>query len=144
MNQVTKRKEQVLSGEMLTKAQAMELVDAPLEELTAAADEIRKAFCGDQFDICTIINGKSGRCSENCKYCAQSAHYCTDVETFPVLPKETVLKEARYNDERGMLRFSIVTSGKALTDEEVDQVCEIFKAIHQETNIATCASNEAR
>ena len=141
MNQVTKRKEQVLSGEMLTKAQAMELVDAPLEELTAAADEIRKAFCGDQFDICTIINGKSGRCSENCKYCAQSAHYCTDVETFPVLPKETVLKEARYNDERGMLRFSIVTSGKALTDEEVDQVCEIFKAIHQETNIATCASH---
>ena len=141
MNRVTQLKEQVLSGKLLTKAQAMELCEAPLEELTAAADEIRKAFCGNQFDICTIINGKSGRCSENCKYCAQSAHYCTDVETFPVLPKETVLQEARYNDERGMLRFSIVTSGKALTDEEVDQVCDIFRAIHRETNIATCASH---
>ena len=141
MNRVTQLKEQVLSGKLLTKTQAMELSEAPLEELTAAADEIRKAFCGNQFDICTIINGKSGRCSENCKYCAQSAHYCTDVETFPVLPKETVLQEARYNDQRGMLRFSIVTSGKALTDEEVDQVCEIFRAIHAELNIATCASH---
>ncbi len=141
MGMVQELNELVQWGDLLTKEQAMRLTDAPLDELTAAANEIRRQFCGDDFDICTIINGKSGKCSENCKYCAQSAHYCTAVETYPLLPVEDVVKEAKYNDEKGMLRFSIVTSGKALTDEEVDQVCELYRAIHKETGIHTCASH---
>lgn len=141
MGIVQELKELVQWGDLLTKEQAMQLVDAPLDELTAAANEIRRQFCGDDFDICTIINGKSGKCSENCKYCAQSAHYCTAVETYPLLPVEDVVKEAKYNDDKGMLRFSIVTSGKALTDEEVDQACELYQAIHKETGIHTCASH---
>ena len=63
----------VMAGGMITKDEAMKLYGEPLEELCAEADEIRKHFCGDKFDVCTIINGKSGRCSEDCKFCAQSA-----------------------------------------------------------------------
>ena len=141
MDVVRELKELVQWGDLLTKEQALQLVDAPLEPLTAAADAIRKQFCGDVFDICTIINGKSGKCSENCKYCAQSAHYCTAVEEYPLLPEEQVVTEAKYNDDKGMLRFSIVTSGKALSDAEVDQVCDLYRAIHRETGIHTCASH---
>jgi biotin synthase len=141
MGIVQELKELVQWGDLLTKEQAMQLIDAPLDELTKAADDIRRQFCGSGFDICTIINGKSGKCTENCKYCAQSSHFCTKVEEYPLLPTEDVVKEAKYNDDKGMLRFSIVTSGKALTDEEVDEVCETYKAIHKETGIHTCASH---
>lgn len=64
-------KERVLAGEQINRAEALRLAEAPLKELTEAADEIRTRFCGRTFDLCTIINGKCGRCSEDCKYCAR-------------------------------------------------------------------------
>ena len=69
--------DRVLAGGLISREEALELSRQPLEELCAAADEIRRHFCGSGFDICTIVNAKSGRCPENCKYCAQSAHYAT-------------------------------------------------------------------
>ena len=72
MSLIQEIKEQVLQGNQIAKAEALQLYGEPLEELCLAADEIRYQFCGNRFDLCTIINGKSGRCSENCKYCAQS------------------------------------------------------------------------
>ena len=88
-------KNKIFSGEMITKDEAMSLIDAPLDELCKAADEIREKFCDNVFDICTIINAKSGRCSEDCKYCAQSAFHCTNVEEYPLLDKETVVNAAK-------------------------------------------------
>ena len=67
MNCVNDLKEKILNGYRINKQEALDLVKAPLDELSTAANEIRKHFCGDDFDICTIINGKSGRCSEDCK-----------------------------------------------------------------------------
>ena len=133
-------KEKVLLGEFLSKAEALILADAPLEELCTAANEIREHFCGNNFDICTIINGKSGKCSENCKYCAQSAFYSTETETYPLLDTEGILEQAKYNDEKGVLRYAIVTSGKMLNEDEVDKACESIKAIRKETEIAVCVS----
>lgn len=140
MTNVQTYKKLVLDGKLLTKEQALELEQADLDELCKAADEIRKHFCGDAFDICTIINGKSGRCSENCKYCAQAACYNTNVETYPLLSNEQVLEQAKYNDEKGVLRYSIVTSGKKLADTEVDKVCDMVKELRQHTNISICGS----
>ena len=140
MNCIQEYKEKVLNGDILSKEEAMILADAPRDELGAAANDIREHFCGNNFDICTIINGKSGRCSENCKYCAQSAFYNTNIETYPLLSTKEILKQAKYNDERGVLRYSIVTSGKKLNDDEVDQACESIKAIRKETGIAVCVS----
>lgn len=149
MKLVNDLKEKVFTGGTVTKEEALLLLDAPLEELTAAADEIRKHFNGNTFDMCTIINGKCGKCSEDCKYCAQSAHYHTSCEeTYPLLSTEELLEQAKYNDKRGVLRFSIVTSGRALSDNEIDRVCESIRAIRANTGISVCISfgllNEAQ
>ena len=141
MSFVDEMKEKVLRGELLGREDALELSGAPLPELRQGAQEIRKAMCGDGFDICTIVNGKCGRCSEDCKYCAQSAHYHTAcVESYPLLSREELLKGAKYNKEKGVLRYSIVTSGKRLSGEEVARACESIRAIREEVGIEVCVS----
>ncbi|WP_333657501.1 biotin synthase BioB [Tissierella praeacuta] len=133
-------KNDILVGKLIKKNQALNLITAPLKELCIAANEIREFFCGDNFDICTIINGKSGKCSEDCKYCAQSVLYKTKVDQYPLLDTNELVEQAKYNEERGVLRYSIVTSGKRLQDNEVDKVCESIKVIKEQTNISVCVS----
>lgn len=141
MNLVDTLKRKALNGDEITREESIALFSAPLSELAAASDEIRSKMCGNGFDICTIINGKCGKCSEDCKYCAQSAHYHTDCdESYPLLSTDEILKEARYNAERGVLRYSIVTSGKRLSDAEVEHVCESIKAVREKVGIEVCVS----
>lgn len=138
---VKELKEKVLNGKLIGKEEALFLAkEAPLKELTEAANEIRKHFCEDKFDICTIINGKSGKCSENCKFCAQSSFYDTHIKEYSLLNSKAIVKEAKYNDERGVLRFSIVTSGRKLSDKEIDSVCESIKEINKNTSVSVCGS----
>ncbi|HHX60808.1 MAG TPA: biotin synthase BioB [Epulopiscium sp.] len=140
MNTIQTIKNDVLTGKLIDKKQALSLVTVPLAELCAAANEIREFFCGNDFDICTIINGKSGRCSEDCKYCAQSVSYNTKNEKYSLLGTDELVSQAQYNDEQGVLRYSIVTSGKSLKDDEIDQVSQSIKAIKEQTNISVCVS----
>lgn len=133
-------KQSVLSGKQITREDALLLCKVPLDELCAAADEIRRYFCDNSFDICTIINGKSGRCSEDCKYCAQSSHYQTEIEVYPLLGTEEILRQAKYNADRGVLRYAIVTSGKKLSDVEIDRVCDSIRAIKETVKIEVCVS----
>lgn len=134
-------KERILSGELIDRNDALSLIDAPLEELCQAADEIRRKMAGSFFDICTIINGKCGKCSEDCKYCAQSAHYKTDLEeSYPLLDTAILVDDAVSKAERGVLRYSIVTSGKRLNDEEVDRLCESIRKIKEKADIEVCVS----
>ncbi len=141
MSIVTELKENILKGGQISRDEALLLADAPLDELTRAADEIRRQMCQNGFDLCTIVNGKCGRCSEDCKYCAQSVHYHTACsESYPLLDTEKLLEGARYNEAKGVLRYSIVTSGKRLTDREIDQVCESIRTIKKETSIEVCVS----
>lgn len=140
MSEIQRLKEKVLAGIEITKEEALSLYGEPLESLCQAADEIRNYFCGDGFDICTIINGKSGKCSENCKYCAQSAYYHTEAKEYPLLGKEEIVRQAKYNADRGVLRYSIVTSGRALDDDEVDKMCEAICEIKKSADIQVCVS----
>lgn len=141
MNLVDKLKSKVLAGGEVTREEALELMDVPLEELSQAADQLREHFCGDRFDMCTIVNGKCGKCSEDCKYCAQSAHYQTSLEeSYPLLSTEELVKGAAENKRQGVLRYSIVTSGRKLSDREVDQVCESIRAIREQVGIEVCVS----
>lgn len=140
MSIVGELKEKVENGGAISREEALELYEAPLEELCRAADELRKQFCGNGFDICTIINGKSGRCSENCKFCAQSAYYRTDAMEYPLLDTQEIVRQARYNADRGVLRYSIVTSGRALKDSEVEQMCAAIREIKKEVDIEVCVS----
>ncbi|MCD8356808.1 MAG: biotin synthase BioB [Clostridia bacterium] len=131
----------VKNGGIISREQALELAEAPLQELCEAANAIREHFCGNAFDICTIINAKSGKCSENCKFCAQSAHYHTGAETYAMLDTESIVAQAENNASRGVLRYSLVTAGKRLTDAEVAQECESIRAVRERTDIAVCISN---
>ena len=141
MNLVENLKSKVLARGEVTREEALGLVDAPLETLTQAADALREHFCGNRFDLCTIVNGKCGKCSEDCKYCAQSAHYHTNLEeSYPLLSTEELVKGAAENKRQGVLRYSIVTSGRKLSDQEVDQVCESIRAIREQVGIEVCVS----
>ncbi|MCD8181114.1 MAG: biotin synthase BioB [Firmicutes bacterium] len=132
--------EKTLTGEPVTRAEALGLYGEPLDELCKSADKIRWHFCSDRFDICTIINGKSGRCSENCKFCAQSARYSTGAEEYPLLDGDKIIAQARQNYEQGILRYSIVTSGKRLTDAETEEMCGVIRRIKAEVGISVCVS----
>ena len=118
----------------------MFLYGQPLLELCGSADEIRRRFCANRFDICTIINAKSGSCSENCRFCAQSAYNHTCAASYPLLSKEEIVSQARIDHEQGVLRYSIVTSGKRLSDEEVDAMCETVREIKEKVGILVCVS----
>ena len=125
----------------VSKEEALLLARCGLDALCFAADEIRREVCGNGFDLCSIINGKSGRCPEDCKYCAQSAHYETNAEFYGLLGAEEILAAARENKRRGARRFSIVTSGKRLTAKEVEKLCGIYRRIAAECGISLCASH---
>ena len=114
---------------------------ADLETLCKGADRIRKHFCGDHVDLCSIINGKSGKCSENCRFCAQSAHNCTGVGEYDLLGADEILAECKHNEERGVHRFSIVTAGRTLSGSDFDKAEKIYTILHRETNMQLCGSH---
>lgn len=130
----------VLAGHEISKSDAILLVDADIVWLKQAANLIREYFCSNKFDLCSIINGKSGRCSENCKYCAQSIHYHTNVEVYDLLNEATIKDMALHNENKGVKRFSIVTSGRRLNDQEFLDVIKIYQSLHDTTEISLCAS----
>ena len=130
----------IYEGYEITKEDALKLVDSDLTELANAADRIRQHFCSNEFDMCTIINAKSGKCSENCKFCAQSAFYNTENENYPFLDSDAIFEQAKYNAERGVLRFSLVTSGRALSKEDIDKACAAIKRIKEKLKLHVCVS----
>ena len=124
----------------ISKSEATELLNTDLKVLSYCAEQIRKKFCDSKFDMCSIINGKSGKCSENCKFCAQSAHYKTNIKEYSLFDTDSIFNVAKHNWNKKVKRFSIVTSGKKLTDEEIDLVCKTYEKIKKECNIMLCAS----
>lgn len=111
-----------------------------LSELCDGADRIRAYFIGDRVDLCSIINGRSGRCPEDCKYCAQSAHNHANCEIYDFLPEEKILEACRLNEREGVDRFSIVTAGRALSGEEFQKALHAYETMHRECKIDLCAS----
>lgn len=138
---IRKLVEDIKSGYLINKEEAMELLNYDIETLLSYANEIREHFMGNHFDICCIINGKSGKCSENCKFCAQSAHHSTNVEVYDLLSKDEFVKDAQYHHEKEVKRYSIVTSGKRLSKGDVERVCEVYGEIGERVGIKTCASH---
>ncbi|MBR6342312.1 MAG: biotin synthase BioB [Selenomonadaceae bacterium] len=117
------------------------LLEAPLEELQAAAGEVQRVFCGTHVDLCTILNGRSGRCSEDCKYCAQAACHPTGIEEYPFLAAEKIIENAKANQRAGVNRFAIVTSGRALQGREFDLAIAAYEKMRSILTIDLCASH---
>lgn len=133
-------KEQVLREIPITAAQALRLYHEELAPLCEAANDIRLHFCQNRFDLCTIVNAKSGSCSENCSYCAQSIHHGASCEEYPLLPQRLLKKDAQHHAEQGVLRYSLVTSGKRLPEADLEKVCETVQEISQAVPIQLCGS----
>lgn len=132
---------EIINGRRINREDDLSIfLTCDLDELGKGADLIRAHFIGDKVDLCSIINGRSGRCPEDCKYCAQSAHNHTDCEIYDFLPEEKILEACRLNEQEGVDRFSIVTAGKALTGEEFDKAIHAYETMNKECNIELCAS----
>ena len=140
--------DKVLQGEEINRQEAEWLTQIDIEELAQGADRIRQERQQDEFDMCSVISIKGGRCSEDCKYCAQSAHYTTKIETYPLLNTKPILEEAQYNYSKGVARYAVVTSGKRLSDEEIDKLANSLDEVHKKCKIKLCVSggllNEAQ
>ena len=132
---------EIIEGRRITREDDLSIfLNCDLEELCNGADLIREHFIGDRVDLCSIINGRSGRCPEDCKYCAQSAHNHTDCEIYDFLPEEKIVEACKFNESEGVHRFSIVTAGKALTGEEFDKAIHAYKTMKSQCKIDLCAS----
>ena len=134
--------EKIISGERLKIDDDLNfLLTTPLEKLQQGAKLIQKHFFGNHIDLCTIINGKSGRCSENCKYCAQSARHKTNIDEYDFLPTEKILKTALANQNAGVNRFAIVTSGRTLDEKNFSRAIEAYTVLKRHLKIDLCASH---
>lgn len=133
--------QEIIDGRRLTRADDLSyFLTCNLTELCEGADRIREARIGEKVDLCSIINGRSGKCPEDCKYCAQSVHNHTNCEVYDFLPEEDILAACRVNEQEGVDRFSIVTAGKALTGEEFEKAIHAYETMHRECKIDLCAS----
>lgn len=138
---ILKLADEIIEGKRLSREDNLDFfVTCNLNDLCAGADKIREACIGDRVDLCSIINGMSGRCPEDCKYCAQSAHNHTDCEVYDFLPEEKIMEACKTNEKEGVDRFAIVTAGRALSGEEFDKAIKAYERMNKECDIELCAS----
>ena len=134
---------EILEGRRLTRADDLSfLLESDFEQLQAGANRLREELCGNHVDLCTIINGRSGRCSENCKFCAQSSHYHTGAEEYEILETDEFVRTCRHHEEMGAHRFSIVTAGRTLAGKDFEWALKAYRKMGEECGrIRLCASH---
>lgn len=129
------------TGEGVDRETALALMRTPhMDALCDAADRICKAFHGRAFDSCSIVNARSGMCGEDCKWCAQTHRHATGCVTYNFLDEESTLEAARLNEETGIRRFSLVTSGRTVTDKDLENFIHIIRRLRKETDLHLCVS----
>lgn len=132
--------DRILGGEELSAEEAFSLLDESSADLRDAAAEVTARFMPRKFDSCSIINARSGKCSENCKWCAQSAHFSTGCEEYPMVDYDRCIDEARQNHDAGVGRFSLVASGRSVKGKALEEICAMLRDINDKVGIKTCAS----
>ncbi len=134
--------EEIIAGKRLGREDDLSfLFDGDIDQLCSAANHIREELLGNRVNLCSIVNGKSGRCSEDCKYCAQSAHNHAQIEEYPFLSVDELMESCCENANAGVHRFSIVTAGRVLQGEEFKRELEAFRRMSRTYDIELCASN---
>ncbi|MDK1032404.1 MAG: biotin synthase BioB, partial [Planctomycetia bacterium] len=132
----------VADNHPLSDDEALAVLQAPAEELPAllfAADTVRRRTFGNKVRLCGIVNARSGSCAEDCTFCAQSAHHKAKVPTYPLIPAEKIIEASREAAQMPITHFGVVTSGRRLDAEEVEQVCEAI-ALGETAAHKWCAS----
>jgi len=134
----------ILDGGSITWNEAIEIANIPDAEtfdLLYQANRLRKHFCGEQIHLCSIINAKSGLCPEDCSFCAQSAHHRTDVQVYPLVDDEEIVRSAHTATMEGAGCFGIVTSGTTTgRGSELDRICSVIRKIRSEGEIQPACS----
>jgi len=125
---------------MVTEKTIDSLLELPLAELLAAADKARREFTGDRLELCSIVNAKSGLCSEDCKFCVQSQRHSAKVLVYPLKNKEEIVKAAEKARDIGAQKFGIVTSGNRPTDRELETIAQAIAEIRKDVGVRVCAS----
>lgn len=134
-------KEKALRGEGVSREEADWLSEyKDLDKLCDAANEVSRRWQGNDVDSCSIVNARSGRCGEDCKWCAQASRHHTGCETYNFLETEEVMRAASANDEAGIRKLSLVTSGRAVTKKDLEKFCDVFRKLSKETKLHLCAS----
>lgn len=138
---IEKLKEKVLAGGSVTFAEACDLYRSDdRAALLAAADEIRLQRVGNNIDTCCIVNARSGKCGEDCKWCAQSAHYATHIHEYERVSDDEAMAVAQASARQGIARYSLVTSGRRMTAKELPPFCNIYRQVKEKTGLYMCAS----
>lgn len=126
----------------LTRDEALAVASySNLNELCEAADRITQACCEPgKVDTCSIVNARAGMCGEDCKWCAQATRYKTGCNTYNAINEEETLHIAQINEDAGVHRFSLVTSGRKVSEKDLPQFLKLFKKLRKETGLYLCAS----
>ena len=142
--------DRIIAGEHLDRETALELTQiegkANILSLCEAADRVRQACCGNTVDLCSIVNIKSGNCSENCAFCAQSAHHPgQDSPIYGLKSQEEILEQAKAAEAAGARRFCLVSQGRGPKysgphSQEFEQVLETVRAVINQTSIKPCCA----
>jgi biotin synthase len=121
---------------MIKKQELLRLYNLDLNELLS----ISAKYMTNNIEFCSLVNARNGKCSQNCKYCAQSSHYRTNIEDYPLISVEEVKKAALEARENGVIRFAVVTSGKSPDEENFDKILEFIDELNKTDGIRSCAS----
>ncbi|SHK44572.1 biotin synthase BioB [Thermocrinis minervae] len=128
--------DRVLEGYKISKEEALKLLETPdnyVALLVYCAQKIKEHFHKpDEIEFCSIINAKSGACTEDCKFCAQSKHYKTPINIYNLVPEEEIVEGAYRGVEFGANRYCVVLSGKKASPEEVNRIAKGVSRIKQE------------
>ena len=134
--------EEIINGRRLNREDDLAFfMEEDLESLCRGADEIRRRLRGDRADLCSIINGRSGRCGEDCKFCAQSSCHNAKINEYPFLEPEEILEDCRRHERQGVGRYSVVTAGRALNGREMDLALRAYRSMKENCKIELCASH---
>jgi len=114
--------------------------DLPLFDLLWAANKVREEFKKNKVELCSIVNAKSGNCSEDCKFCAQSVRHNAKIERYPLLSEQNILKAAKSAKANNATCFGIVTSGKRIRNQkEISIICKTVKTIRTKIPSMKCS-----
>jgi biotin synthase len=142
MQEIKHVEEKILGGQSLSIEEAYLLAEASgpdIISLFASANRIRQQFRGNAVGLCSIVNAKSGACSEDCSFCAQSSRSSADIQVYPLLDRDSIIRRARTAKESGVRRFSIVTGGRKVSAKALSSVAHAISGI-RDLGLLPCAS----
>jgi biotin synthase len=141
LNKFKVLKQEIIEGRILSQIEVLELCKMEEKELLyCLANDLREHFRGNNLEMCSILNAKSGKCTEDCKWCAQSRYHNTHIEKYDLIPEEEALRQARISASQGVAKFSLVTSGRTISDTDLEKACATYRLIGDKVSITLCAS----